>query len=190
MNESGPVVGNLVVVSGPSGVGKSTVVKAAKERAGAVWVSVSMTTRPMRSGEEHGREYFFVSREEFLHTVEAGDMLEWAEFAGNLYGTPAAAVEQRLAAGTDVILEIELQGARQVKARFPQAKLVFLKPPSWDVLVSRLTGRGTESPEVIAHRLEVAHVELAAESEFDIALVNHDVIETAETLLDFARTHS
>jgi guanylate kinase len=116
-------------------------------------------------------------------------MLEWAEFAGNLYGTPAQPVAQRLANDVDVILEIELQGARQVRARFPEAKLVFLKPPSWEVLVARLTGRGTESEDVIARRLEVAKIELAAESEFDVAVVNHEVGETAQTLLDFARSH-
>ena len=181
---------NLIVVSGPSGVGKSTVVKAVKDRAGEVWVSVSMTTRLQREGETHGVEYFFVSRDEFEATVAAGEMLEWAEFAGNLYGTPAQPVADRLEAGTDVILEIELQGARQVKTRFPQAKLVFLKPPSWEVLVDRLTGRGTETAEVIAHRLEVAKIELAAEAEFDYAVVNHEVSDTADTLLDFARSHS
>ena len=121
---------NLIVVSGPSGVGKSTVVSEVKANAGDVWVSISMTTRQQRSGETHGVEYFFVSREEFESTVSAGEMLEWAEFAGNLYGTPAQPVSDRLDAGVDVVLEIELQGARQVKARFPQAKLVFLKPPS------------------------------------------------------------
>jgi guanylate kinase len=184
------VSANLIVVSGPSGVGKSTVVKAVKERAGDVWVSVSMTTRAQRAGETHGVEYFFVTREEFEATVASGEMLEWAEFAGNLYGTPAQPVAERLEAGIDVILEIELQGARQVKSRFPQAKLVFLKPPSWEVLVERLTGRGTETPEVIAHRLEVAKIELAAEAEFDSAVVNHEVGQTAETLLDFARSHS
>lgn len=181
---------NLIVVSGPSGVGKSTVVKALKERAGSVWVSVSMTTRAQRDGEVHGREYFFVTREEFEETVRMGEMLEWAEFAGNLYGTPAQPVAERLAEGTDVILEIELQGARQVRARFPQARLVFLKPPSWEVLVDRLTNRGTETLETMTRRLEVAKLELAAEAEFDVAVVNHEVIETAETLLDFARSHS
>lgn len=181
---------NLIVVSGPSGVGKSTVVKELKARAGSVWVSVSMTTRTQREGEIHGREYFFVTREEFEETVRTGEMLEWAEFAGNLYGTPAQPVADKLLEGTDVILEIELQGARQVRARFPQAKLVFLKPPSWEVLVDRLTNRGTETLETITRRLEVAKIELDAEAEFDVSVVNHEVIATAETLLDFARSHS
>lgn len=181
--------GNLVVVSGPSGVGKSTVVRWVKANAGNVWVSVSMTTRSIRPGEVEGLDYFFVSRQSFESTVAAGGMLEWAEFAGNLYGTPAQSVEDHLSAGTDVILEIELQGARQVRASFPEALLVFLKPPSWDVLVERLSGRGTETADVISHRLEVAHIELAAESEFDIALVNETVEHTGQTLLDFARSN-
>ena len=181
--------GNLVVVSGPSGVGKSTVVRWIKANAGNVWVSVSMTTRALRAGEVEALDYFFVTKDEFEARVAADGMLEWAEFAGNLYGTPSASVEQHLAAGTDVILEIELQGARQVKTKFPEALLVFLKPPSWEVLVDRLTARGTESPEVIAHRLDVAHIELAAESEFDIALVNESVEHTGQTLLDFARSN-
>ncbi|MEY4348459.1 MAG: hypothetical protein RIS43_878 [Actinomycetota bacterium] len=182
--------GTLIVLSGPSGVGKSTVVKQVKTTHEELWVSVSMTTREQRPNETHGVEYFFVTREEFEQTIASGDMLEWAEFAGNMYGTPAPAVEERLAQGVHVLLEIELQGARQIRSRFPDAKLVFLKPPSWDELVNRLTGRGTETPEVIARRLEVAKIELAAEAEFDKSLTNHDVERTAAELLDFARSHS
>jgi guanylate kinase len=181
--------GNLIVVSGPSGVGKSSVLKVVKERALEVWVSISMTTRVQRPTETDGVEYFFVSRDDFMQRVDSGDMLEWAEFAGNLYGTPAAPVAAKLEAGINVILEIELQGARQVKQRFPEAILVFLKPPSWDELVRRLTGRGTETPEVIGHRLDVAKRELAAETEFDRAVINHDVSETADILLEFARSN-
>jgi len=181
--------GNLVVVSGPSGVGKSTVVRWVKENAGAVWVSISMTTRAQRPAEIEAVDYFFVDRASFEATVAAGKMLEWAEFAGNLYGTPSGPVEAQLALGVDVILEIELQGARQVRQSFPEAKLVFLKPPSWEVLVDRLTARATESAEVIAARLETAHTELAAETEFDVAIVNHSVEHTGQTLLEFARSH-
>jgi guanylate kinase len=181
--------GNLVVVSGPSGVGKSTVVNWVREHPGVnLWVSVSMTTRPMRDGETHGVEYYFVTRDEFEATVAVGEMLEWAEFAGNLYGTPAAAVAQALESGTNVLLEIEIQGARQVKTRFPDAKLVFLTPPSWEELVSRLTGRGTESAEVIEQRLEVARYELSRESEFDFSVVSSTVEETGRELLRFANT--
>lgn len=180
--------GKLIVVSGPSGVGKSSVVSWIKNHNTDVWVSVSMTTREKRPDEENGREYFFVSRENFQRNIDAGQMLEWAEFAGNLYGTPADAVRQKISEGVNVILEIELQGARQVRKLFPEAVLVFLAPPSWQALVDRLTGRGTESPEVIERRLEVAKVELAAESEFDISLTNFEVETTALDLLDFARS--
>ena len=179
--------GTLIVLSGPSGVGKSTVVSHMKSQTSEMWVSVSMTTREQRPGETHGVEYFFVTRQEFEQNIESGEMLEWAEFAGNMYGTPASPVEAKLDDGVHVLLEIELQGARQIRSRFPEAKLVFLKPPSWEVLVSRLTGRGTESEEVIARRLEVAKIELAAEAEFDYSLTNHDVERTAADLLDFAR---
>jgi guanylate kinase len=182
------MTGKLIVVSGPSGVGKSSVVTWIRNNNSDVWVSISMTTRQQRRDEVDGREYFFVSREEFESTVKAGQMLEWAEFAGNLYGTPAEAVREKIAAGITVILEIELQGARQVRKIFPDAVLVFLTPPSWQSLVDRLTGRGTESPEVIERRLEVAKIELAAESEFDISLTNHEVETTALELLDFARS--
>ena len=178
----------LIVVSGPSGVGKSSVVRWIRTNNEDVWVSVSMTTRPKRSDEVDGREYFFVSREVFQQTIDDGQMLEWAEFAGNLYGTPAIAVREKLSSGKTVILEIELQGARQVRKIFPEAVLVFLLPPSWQDLVDRLTGRGTETPEVIERRLEVAKIELAAESEFDISLTNHEVETTARELLDFARS--
>lgn len=178
------MTGRLLVVAGPSGVGKSTVVNWVRSNAPSVWVSVSMTTRPMRSGESHGVEYFFVERSEFESTVSSGDMLEWAEYAGNLYGTPAAPVADRLAAGQSVILEIEIQGAAQVKERFPEAILVFLKPPSWEVLVQRLTGRGTETEESIAKRLKVAEIELAAESQFDQSVVCDTVEGAGSALLD------
>ncbi len=180
--------GKLIVVSGPSGVGKSSVVSWIKNNNSDVWVSVSMTTREKRPDEEEGREYFFVTRDVFQETVDSGQMLEWAEFAGNLYGTPAGPVRQKVAEGVHVILEIELQGARQVRQLFPDAILVFLMPPSWQALVERLTGRGTETQEVIERRLEAAKIELAAESEFDISLTNFEVETTARELLDFARS--
>lgn len=182
------MTGKLIVVSGPSGVGKSSVVNWIRKNNADVWVSISMTTRQKRPDEENGREYFFVSKAEFEKTIAEGQMLEWAEFAGNLYGTPAKPVREKIAGGAHVILEIELQGARQIRKLFPQALLVFLLPPSWEALVERLTNRGTENPEIISQRLEVAKVELAAESEFDISLTNHEVETTALELLDFARS--
>ncbi len=136
---------------------------------------MSATSRFPRPGERDGVHYSFLDRGEFLRRAEAGEFLEWAEFAGHLYGTPAEPVLRHLAAGVPVVLEIDLAGARQVHARLPEALLVFLKPPSWDELVRRLTGRGTEEPDVVARRLEVARAEMAAEPEFEIRLVNDDV---------------
>jgi guanylate kinase len=176
----------LVVLSGPSGVGKSTVVKALRAEHPEVWLSVSATTRVPRPGETHGVHYRFVSREEFAELVESGGLLEWAEFAGNLYGTPRQPVLDHLAAGRPVVLEIDLQGARQVRALMPAAKLVFLAPPSWDELVRRLTGRGTEDPAVVEKRLAVARDELAAEPEFDVTLVNTSVPEVVGQLVALA----
>ena len=176
----------LVVLSGPSGVGKSTVVKALRAEHPEVWLSVSATTRFPRPGETHGVHYRFVSCEEFAELVESGGLLEWAEFAGNLYGTPRQPVLDNLAAGRPVVLEIDLQGARQVRALMPGAKLVFLAPPSWDELVRRLTGRGTEDAAVVERRLAVARDEMAAEPEFDVTLVNTSVPEVVGQLVALA----
>jgi len=173
----------LTVLSGPSGVGKSTVVKALREQHPEIWVSVSVTTRFPRPGEIDGVDYHFVSAGEFDRQVEAGELLEWAEFAGNRYGTPAAPVRERLRDGVAVLLEIDLQGARQIRASVPDALLVFLGPPSWDELVRRLTARGTEEAAVVERRLAVAKEELAAESEFDVTLVNTSVSQVGDRLL-------
>ncbi|MCQ8772206.1 guanylate kinase [Streptomyces telluris] len=177
----------LTVLSGPSGVGKSTVVAHMRKAHPEVWLSVSATTRKPRPGEQDGVQYFFVDDEEFDKLVANGELLEWAEFAGNRYGTPRRAVLDRLEAGEPVLLEIDLQGARQVRETMPEARLVFLAPPGWDELVRRLTGRGTESPEVIERRLAAAKVELAAESEFDVTLVNTSVEDVARELLALLR---
>ncbi|OON82092.1 guanylate kinase [Streptomyces tsukubensis] len=173
----------LTVLSGPSGVGKSTVVAHMRKEHPDVWLSVSATTRKPRPGESHGVQYFFVSDEEFDKLIANGELLEWAEFAGNRYGTPRSAVLDRLDAGEPVLLEIDLQGARLVRESMPDARLVFLAPPSWEELVRRLTGRGTEPPEVIERRLAAAEIELAAGSEFDVTLVNTSVEDVASELL-------
>lgn len=173
----------LTVLSGPSGVGKGTVVAKVRDLYPQVWVSVSCTTRSPRPGEQDGVQYSFLTRPEFEAMIAAGDMLEHAEFAGNLYGTPRAAVQHRLAMGQPALLEIELQGARQVREAMPDARFVFLAPPSWQELTRRLTGRATEDADRIKARLERAEVELAAASEFDDVLVNEDVEATAAELV-------
>ncbi|WP_431041224.1 guanylate kinase [Streptomyces sp. P1-3] len=173
----------LTVLSGPSGVGKSTVVAHLRKAHPEVWLSVSATTRKPRPGERDGVQYHFVDDEVFDKLIANGELLEWAEFAGNRYGTPREAVQQRLEKGEPVLLEIDLQGARQVRESMPEAQLVFLAPPSWEELVRRLTGRGTESPEVIERRLAAAKIELAAEPEFDATLVNTSVEDVAAELL-------
>lgn len=173
----------LTVLSGPSGVGKSTVVAHMRTVHPEVWLSVSATTRKPRPGERNGVHYFFVNDEEFDKLIANGELLEWAEFAGNRYGTPRRAVLDRLEAGEPVLLEIDLQGARLVRQSMDDARLVFLAPPSWEELVRRLTGRGTEAPDVIERRLAAAKVELAAEAEFDTTLVNTSVKDVARELL-------
>jgi guanylate kinase len=174
----------LTVLSGPSGVGKSTVVAELRRHSPEIWISVSVTTRRPRPGEENGREYYFVDDREFDRMVCSGELLEWAEFAGNKYGTPREPVQRRLEQGLPTLLEIDLTGARQVRESMKDdALLVFLKPPSWAELVRRLTGRGTEPPEVVERRLAAAREELAAAGEFDVSLVNTSVEEVCRQMV-------
>ncbi len=177
------VPARLTVLSGPSAVGKSTVVEMIRRSWPEIWLSVSVTTRRPRPGEEHGREYYFVTEAEFHEMASAGELLEWARYAGNFYGTPRRPVADRMSAGVPVLVEVDVVGARQVRAALPDALLVFLAPPSWDELVRRLADRGTEPPEVMEQRLEAAKSELAAENEFDITLVNTSVDEVCGQLV-------
>ncbi|ASY15967.1 guanylate kinase [Candidatus Planktophila sulfonica] len=181
---SGLTPGKLVVLSGPGGVGKSTVAKVLKESS-PFFVSVSATTRAPRFNEVNGIDYHFCSNEEFDAAIASNEFLEWAEFAGNRYGTPRRAVEDSLRVGKSVLLEIEIAGAKQVKAKVPEAILVFLEPPTWEELVSRLEGRGTDSPERRAARLALAQEEMAAASFFDKVLINDQVDGVVASLIEF-----
>lgn len=167
--------GTLTVLTGPSGVGKGTLVKLLRERHPDLYLSVSATTRSPRDGEVDGQDYFFVSRDRFMAMAEAGDLLEWAEFAGNCYGTPRQPIVERLARGEQVLLEIELEGARQVKTTFPEAFRVFVLPPSLDELERRLRSRGQDTEAAIERRLARAREEVAAADEFDQQVVNDDL---------------
>jgi guanylate kinase len=178
--------GRLLVLSGPGGVGKSTVAKKLRE-AGDFWVSVSFTTRTPRINEVEGRDYFFVSDQIFSQMISDEKFLEWAEFAGNRYGTPQQQVEDALRQGKNVLLEIEIAGAKQVKAHLPQSVLVFLEPPTWEELVARLEGRGTDGEQRRAERLELAQDELAAAAFFDVILVNDQVESVVQKLIELAQ---
>ncbi|WP_102141051.1 guanylate kinase [Mycobacterium hubeiense] len=170
----GPDSARVVVLSGPSAVGKSTVVRCLRERVPDLHFSVSVTTRAPRPGEVDGVDYSFVTPERFQQLIDEGALLEWAEIHGGLHrsGTPAQPVREAAKAGHPVLIEVDLAGARAVKKAMPEAITVFLAPPSWEELESRLVGRGTESPEVRARRLATARAELAAQADFDVVVVN------------------
>lgn len=174
----------LTVVSGPTAVGKGTVVAELRRQHPEIFVSVSATTRPPRAGEVEGVHYLFVTEAEFDRLVSENELLEWAVVHGrHRYGTPKAPVLSAIAAGREAVLEIDLQGARQVRRHWPDAYLVFLAPPSWEELVRRLVGRGTETEEERARRLDTATRELAAESEFDATVVNRDIARAVADLV-------
>ena len=174
--------GVLMVVSGPAGVGKGTVCKQFLKENPEVKLSVSATTRSPRPGEEHGREYFFLSKEEFEEKIKSDNLLEYVCFVGNYYGTLKSAVEEKLSAGIDVLLEIEVEGAMNVKKKFPGSVLVFVLPPSFTELKERLTGRGTETPEVIEKRLTRAREEFDCVKHYDYVLLNDTIENAAEKL--------
>jgi guanylate kinase len=180
----------LTVLSGPSGVGKSTVVAELRRQCPEIWISVSVTTRRPRPGEVNGREYYFVDDREFDRMLAAGELLEWNQFAGNKYGTPWEPVRERIERGEPTLLEIDLNGARQVREVMKDdALFVFLQPPSWEELVRRLTRRGTEAPDVVERRLAVAREELAAAGEFDVTLVNTSVSDVCRQLVTLISDH-
>ncbi len=174
--------GLLLVVSGPSGAGKGTVCNLLRAREPQIWYSISATTRPPRRGEVAGRDYLFVSAEEFEDLIARGAFLEWARVYGHYYGTPRAPVEAALQEGKDVLLEIDTQGALQVKNKYPAAILVFLLPPSLSELQARITRRGTDTEEAIRARLEAASAELAHIYAYDYAVMNDDVEEAVRKI--------
>lgn len=174
------------MLAGPSAVGKSTVVSRLRGEVPDLYFSVSMTTRAPRPGEVDGQDYFFVTPDAFQGRIDRGEMLEWADIHGGLQrsGTPAGPVREAMDSGRPVLVEVDLVGARNIKRLLPEARTVFLAPPSWEVLVERLTGRGTETPEVIERRLTTARDELDAQGEFDVVVVNDDVDVAVQSIAD------
>jgi guanylate kinase len=176
-------VAKVFVITGPSGVGKGTLIRALFDRIPELGLSVSATTRPPRPGEQHGRHYHFLDREEFDRRVAAGDFVESAEYSGNRYGTLRSELERHVEDGMPVVLEIELQGARQVREKMPEAVQVFIAPPSRETLRTRLIGRGTDTPEEVQRRLETADAELAAQPEFQHVVVNDRLEDAVDALV-------
>ncbi len=174
--------GKLIVLTGPSGVGKGTLLSSLLQRHPELVLSVSVTTRSPRPGEVEGKSYFFVDRDKFEQMIETEELLEWAEYAGNFYGTPSIPVIQNIKQGKSVVLEIELQGARQIQQTFPDALRIFILPPSTAELAKRLRGRAQDSEEAIAKRLKRATEELEAAEEFDLQLVNDNLEDTLQNL--------
>ncbi len=180
--------GLLIVLSGPSGVGKGTVRKALFERAThKIEYSISMTTRAMREGEIDGKDYYFVTTEEFKRNIEEGNLLEYANFVGNYYGTPANKVYEQINNGHEVLLEIDVQGAMQVKKKAPNAVFIFLAPPNIQALFNRLNNRGTETPEIIKERVDKSLREIKMANEYDYIVVNDEVENAVDKILAIIR---
>ena len=177
--------GNLFVLSGPSGAGKGTLVKQVLQRIPDAWVSVSATTRQPRPGEVDGRDYFFLDQPRFDELVSQNGFLEWAHVHGNSYGTLRSRVQERMNEGAQVILEIDVQGAFQVKKAMPEAHLIFIEPPSLEELERRLRGRGTETEEVICKRMKTAEVELAQKMEYDVQVINDELERATDELVSY-----
>ena len=178
----------LIILTGPSGVGKGTVVKKILSREKNFWLSISATTREPRDGEKEGENYYFLNQEKFKEMIEQNLFLEWAQFAGNYYGTPLFSVNERINKGFTVLLEIEVEGARQIKNKFANSLSIFLLPPDKQELERRIRNRGTEKEESIKKRLSRANYEISVSNQFDFALTNHNVYETAKKIIKLIKT--
>ena len=178
----------LIIITGPSGVGKGTVVKELLDRNKDIWLSISATTRNPRVGEKDGLNYYFISEERFKDMIDKKEFLEWAQFAGNYYGTPLSTVNEKIEKGFVVLLEIEVEGAKQIKEKFPESLSIFLLPPSKEELEKRIRNRGTEKEEAIDRRLSRADYEIASSDEFDFVLTNHDVDETVKEVFKIIKS--
>jgi guanylate kinase len=178
----------LIIITGPSGVGKGTVVKELLDRNKDIWLSISATTRNPRVGENDGLNYYFISEERFKDMIDKKEFLEWAQFAGNYYGTPLSTVNEKIEKGFIVLLEIEVEGAKQIKEKFPESLSIFLLPPSKEELEKRIRNRGTEKEEAIDRRLSRADYEIASSDEFDFVLTNHDVDETVKEVFKIIKS--
>ena len=178
----------LIILTGPSGVGKGTVVKEILGKDKNIWLSISATTREPREGEMEGENYYFLNQENFKEMIEKNLFLEWAQFAGNYYGTPLSSVNEKIKKGFTVLLEIEVEGAKQIKEKFPHSLSIFLLPPDVKELESRIRNRGTESEEAIKKRLSRANYEISASDQFDFSLINHNVDETAKRIINIIQT--
>jgi guanylate kinase len=178
----------LIIITGPSGVGKGTVVKELLDRNTDIWLSISATTRNPRVGENDGLNYYFISEERFKDMIDKKEFLEWAQFAGNYYGTPLSTVNEKIEKGFIVLLEIEVEGAKQIKEKFPESLSIFLLPPSKEELEKRIRNRGTEKEEAIDRRLSRANYEIASSNQFDFVLTNHDVDETVKEVFKIIKS--
>ena len=178
----------LIIITGPSGVGKGTIVKKLLDTDRDIWLSISATTRKPRVGEKNGENYYFISDKEFRDMIDKKELLEWAQFAGNYYGTPLSTVYEKIGMGFIVLLEIEVEGAKQIKEKFPDALSIFLLPPSLEELEKRIRDRGTEKEDAINKRLSRANYEITCSNEFDFVLTNHDLDETVKDVFKIIKS--
>ena len=178
----------LIILTGPSGVGKGTVIKEILRKEKNLWLSISATTREPREGEKDGENYYFLNQENFKEMIAQNLLLEWAQFAGNYYGTPLSSVKDKIKKGFTVLLEIEVEGARQIKNRFPNSRTIFLLPPDKEELERRIRNRGTEKEEAIKKRLSRANYEISVSNQFDVALTNQNIDETAQKIIKLIKT--